>query len=453
MFTIRGRRRRRYCDGRSRRDFLQVGLLGAAGLTLADALRGQAATPTPGPGRDTSVILFWLDGGISHLESYDPKPDAPAGYRSLFGVTDTRVPGIRICDQLPGHARVMNRLTILRSVHHRCGEHWSGPHAMLTGHCGPTFENPAQTHPSGASIVARFRGPNRPGMLPYVAVPFPFHSFQQMVPGYHSSAHLGARFNPFGVVEPRQTYMLTGEELHARGLNLPVGMTLPRLADRRSLWTALDRLRGAADTQRRLNVMDAQMGQAFDMTLSQAARRAFDLSAVDPRLRDRYGRNYLGQSALLARQLIEAGVRFVTVCHRDWDHHEKIEAGLKTMLPQLDAAVSRLIEDLDERGLLGQVIVLVMGDFGRTPLINKNAGRDHWSHAGSVLIGGGGLKVGQVIGGTAPRGEHPTQRPLGPADLWATIYHALGIDPRTHVPDAGGRPVAVTDGEVIRELG
>lgn len=452
MLTLWGKNRRGHCDGLARRDFMHVGFLGLAGLSLSGALKARAAATPTNAAAAKSVILFWLDGGLSHFESYDPKPDAPVEFRGPFETMETSVPGIRICDQLPRHARLMNKIALLRSVHHGCGEHWSGPHAMLTGTCGPTFQNPTQTHPSAGSVVARARGANRPGIPPYVAVPFAFHSFQQMAPGYHSGSFLGAKYDPFSIIKARQTYLLTGNELQAHELSPPDDVSMPRMQARRDILQSLDGIRRNLDNRGVMDSMDTFMSQAYAITTSNASAQAFDLNREEPRMRDRYGRNYLGQSTLLARRLVEAGVTFVTVCHRDWDHHEKIEKLLRADLPRLDQAISSLIDDLDERGLLEQVIILVMGDFGRTPKINENGGRDHWPNSGSVLIAGGGLHLGQAIGATNSNGEFPVQRPLAPADIWATVYRALGIDETAQYPDQAGRPVPITSGEVIREL-
>ncbi|MCE9534696.1 MAG: DUF1501 domain-containing protein [Planctomycetes bacterium] len=426
----------------TRRDFLRAGVAGTLWPGAVSARANRTATAK-------SVILFWLDGGLSHLESYDPKPDAPADNRGPFGTMTTRVPGIRIVDQLPGHARHMKKLALLRSVHHECGEHWSGPHTMLTGVCGPTFVNPAQTHPSAGSIVARALGPIRPNMPAYVATPFTFHSFQQMAPGYHGSLYLGAKYTPFSVIEPRQTYMLKGDELKPPGLKLPADVDGQRIEERGGLLRSLDRQHRVVDAS---GTREAQLAEAFSIISDRACHNAFDLERVDPRNRDHYGRNYLGQSALLARRLVEAGVRFVTICHRDWDHHSEIEKLLRIDLPRLDQALSSLIDDLEDCGMLDDVLILVMGDFGRTPLINKTAGRDHWAHAGSVLMAGGGVKGGQAIGATNSRGERPIERPITPADIWATAYQALGIDPATHFPDQARRLMPITTGEVIHEL-
>lgn len=451
MRTLWGGQSSRRCEGVARRNFLKASFLQGTGFSLTPSLHttGRAADISTSA---QSVVLFWLDGGLSHFESYDPKPHAFSEYRGPFGVAQTSVPGIQISDMLPGHARLMDRFAVLRSLHHECGEHWSGPHAMLTGHCGPTFQNPLQTHPSAGAIVARTRGPNRPDMLPYVAVPFAFHSFQQMVPGYHSGTYLGASYNPFSVIRECPTYQLTGQELHPQSLSLAAEVSLSRFQSRRELLQGLDDFRRHVDASTVMEDTETYTKQALAITAGSACRRAFDIDQEDPRLRDRYGRNYLGQSALLARRLVEAGASFVTVCHRDWDHHEQLETLLRHDLPRLDHAVCSLFEDLQQRGLLEQTLVLVMGEFGRTPKINKNAGRDHWPHAGSVLIGGGGVTGGQIVGATNSNGEHPVTRPLAPADIWATVYHQLGIDLATQYKDRAGRPIPITDGAVIREL-
>ncbi len=449
MLTIWGRKSKT-CDGQSRRDFLRVGTLGLTGLSLADVLRARAAAGPAAP-RPKSVILYWLDGGPSHIDTYDPKPDAPAEFRGPFSAISTAVPGIQLSEHLPGHARVMDKVSLIRSMYHNHGDHFAAAHWMLTGYLGSNAANREPKYPSAGSIVAKLRGPNRPGMPAYVAVPYSMTI--GLRPGYNSAAYLGVAYNPFEVGgDPN------ADNFQVKNLNYAPGLDLNRLSDRRGLLTALDRFRGAADRQGLMDGLDRFGQQAFQLVTGEAARRAFDISREDPRVRERYGRHVYGQSALLARRLVEAGVTFVTVHNGGWDHHWNLEAGLKNRLPTFDQSVSALIEDLDQRGMLDDVMVLVMGEFGRTPRMNDGRGqgtpgRDHWGGVMSVLIGGGGLKGGQVVGASNRRGERPAERPIMPADVLATLYHVMGIDLDVRFINPAGRPTAINNnGHVIHEL-
>jgi len=449
MLTVWGRASRA-CDGQSRRDFLRVGSLGLAGLSLADVLRAKAAGATTS-GRAKSVILYWLDGGPSHIETYDPKPHAPAEFRGPFSAISTAAPGIQLCEQLPGHARVMDRVSLARSVYHNHGDHFAAAHWMLTGYLGSNAQDLEPKFPSAGSIVAKLRGANRPGMPAYVAVPYSMTIGRR--PGYNSAAYLGVPYNPFDVgSDPNDA------NFRVQNLDYATGLSLGRLNDRRGLVADLDRYRGAADREGLMDGLDRFGQEAFQMVTGEAARRAFDISREDPRLRDRYGRHVYGQSALLARRLVEAGVTFVTIHNGGWDHHWNLERGMKNRLPTFDQSVSTLIEDLDQRGMLDDTLVLVMGEFGRTPRMNDGRGegtpgRDHWGGVMSVLIGGGGLKGGEVVGASNPRGERPAERPILPADILATLYRVMDVDLTTQFHDRSGRPIPINNnGQVIHEL-
>jgi uncharacterized protein (DUF1501 family) len=444
------------CHGLSRRDFLRVGTLGFAGLSLADVLRAQASAFAAGrsPVPERSVILIWLDGGPPQHETYDPKPDAPAQFRGPLKPIATALPGILVSELLPNHARLLSKMSIIRSLHHDNGDHFAAAHWMLTGYLGSNAINLPAQYPSAGSIIAKLKGPKQPGMPAYVGLPYT-HSVG-LVPGYHGAAYLGAGHNPFVADGDPNS-----EGYQVPNLSLPTGIDGSRLEGRRSLLTTFDHAQKAADASRLVEGLDRFEQEAFSLVLGKAARAAFDLKKEDPRLRDRYSRHQWGQSALLARRLVEAGVRFVTLTFGGWDYHSSLERGMKNVLPILDATVGTLIEDLDDRGLLDSTIVVVMGEFGRTPRMNKTGvpgsdpipGRDHWGNVMSVLIAGGGLARGCVVGSSNSRGEVPKDRPLRPQDLAVTLYHQLGISPETTFLNRVGQPVKIgSDGEVIAEL-
>jgi hypothetical protein len=458
MLTIRGQWQTGRCDGIRRRDFLKVGTLSMAGLSLADALRARAsATAAGGTSNNRSVILYWVDGGPSHLETYDPKPRAPAEFRGPFNSIETSAPGVRINELLVEHAKVMHRCALLRSVHHGHGDHFAAAHWMLTGYLGSNAANLDPQYPSVGSIVTKTLGQRRPGLPPYVAVPYAATIGLQ--PGYMSGAYLGVAYNPYNAGgDPNDP------AFKVANLELPGELSLDRVGDRKGLLGSLDRIRREADRSGLMGGLDSFNQQAFDMVTGEAARRAFDLKAEDPRLRDQYGRDTYGQSALLARRLVEAGVTFVTIHNGGWDHHWDLEPGLKNRLPSLDRSVATLIADLDQRGMLDQVMVIVMGEFSRTPRMNDGGnggpplskgtpGRDHWGNVMSVLMAGGGIQGGRVVGASSPKGEYPAERPLMPADVLATVYHSLGIDLNGHFVNRAGRPIPINNnGHVIHEL-
>jgi len=440
----------------SRRGFLRVGALGFAGLSLADVLRANAWASAAGGPRapERSVILIWLDGGPPQHETYDPKPDAPAQFRGPLKPIATALPGVQVSELLPNHARLLNKMSIIRSLHHDNGDHFAAAHWMLTGYLGSNAINLPPQYPSAGSIIAKLKGPKQQGMPAYIGLPNT-HSVG-LVPGYHGAAYLGVGYNPFiADGDPNS------EGYQVPNLSLPAGIDAARLEGRRTLLGTFDHARKAADASGTAKGLDHFEQEAFSLVLGKAARAAFDLKKEDPRLRDRYSRHQWGQSALLARRLVEAGVRFVTLTFGGWDFHSSLERGMKSVLPILDATVGTLIEDLDDRGLLDSTIVLVMGEFGRTPRMNKTGvpgsdpvpGRDHWGNVMSVLVAGGGLAPGRVVGSSNSRGEVPKDRPLRPQDLAVTLYHQLGINPETTFLNRAGQPVKIgSNGEVIAEL-
>jgi hypothetical protein len=446
----------RCCEGVSRRSFLRAGFLGLAGLGLPDLLRAQALAKASGrsASRDLSVILVWLDGGPPQHETYDPKPDAPIDFRGPLQAMNTCVPGIQVSELMPEHARVMDRMSIIRSMHHNNGDHFAAAHWMLTGYHGSNATDMAPQYPSAGSIIAKLKGPKTPGMPAYVGLPNT-HSVG-LVPGYHGAAYLGVAYNPFSADGDPNT-----DAYRVPNLALPAGVTTDRLDARRGLLNAFDHVRRDVDASGLMDGLDQFTQDAYAMVTSRAAREAFDIRKESPRLRDRYGRHQRGQSTLMARRLVEAGVRFVTLTFGGWDLHSSLEATIRTILPVLDKAVGTLVDDLHQRGLLDTTAVIVMGEFGRTPRINKGGvpgadpkpGRDHWGEVMSVLVAGGGFTPGQVIGASNSRGEFPKDRPLTPADLLVTLYHQMGLDPETSFKTRTGRPVTIgSTGQVITEL-
>jgi hypothetical protein len=423
----------------TRRTFLQVGGLALGGLTLPGLLRAQSSAQAPA--RKRSVILVWLAGGPSHIDMYDLKPNAPAEVRGQFRPIPTNVPGIQIGEHLPRQAAVMDKFSVVRSVTHTQAGHGMGSQWMQTGYQA-TIEVNDNIYPSTGSVVARLKGPNDPGLPAYVNLP------RQV--SFGKAAYLGSAYNPFSPdAKP------TDPGFQVRTLRLPGRVDATRLDRRRQLLTDLDTARRDIDLRGDLDGLDTFYRDALDMVTSPKAQRAFDVNAEPVRLRDRYGRNDLGQSCLLARRLVEAGVTFVTVqAGGGWDTHNNNFSELKRrLLPQYDAAVATLIEDLHDRGLQDEVLVMSLGEFGRTPKINKDSGRDHWPGAMSVLYAGGGLKMGRAIGTTNALAEYPTSKPFTPGCALATMYHAVGVDHRHVFYDDAQRPLAVLpEGEPIRDL-
>jgi hypothetical protein len=440
MLNVRGSAYR-CCDGVTRRGFLRAGFLGLAGLTLADHLRLKAQAQAAGrPTPDTAVILCWLGGGPSHLDMYDLKPSAPAEFRGEFRPIATNLPGVQISEHLPRQARLMDKLSVVRSVTHTNAGHGMGTHWMMTGYV-PTIEINDNLNPSAGSVAACLRGAAAPRMPAYVCLPNP--------PPSANAAYLGVAYNPFSPGDDPNN-----PNFNVRDLRLVPQVDLGRFRNRRELLSGLDNLRRDVDAQGTAEGYDRFYRDAFEIVTGARCRNAFDIHREDPRLRDRYGRDTWGQSALLARRLVEAGVTFVTVNMGGWDTHNNNFQGLRTrLLPRYDQALAALLEDLYERGLDRRVLVVTYGEFGRTPRINTTAGRDHWPGAMSVVFAGGGLRMGQIIGATDSRAEHPTARAVGPQDVLATMYHVLGIDYRHEFHDAAQRPILVlNEGRPIAEL-
>jgi hypothetical protein len=437
---------RTFCDGVRRRDFLRLGTAGLFGInmTVPGLLAARAAAQRNR--RDVSLILLFLRGGISTIDTWDLKPGAPAEFRGEFRPISTHVPGIHISEHMPKTARHMDKLSLIRSFGHHNSDHGPADHYIFTGYFPQAGFNPGLTpnnqRPAHGAIIARKLGP-RGGVPPYVCLP-------KMHPSA-GPAYLGSSAAPF-VIEADPN----APDFAVPDIVPPPVLAADRLERRRELLRQVDRYQMAVERRanRHARAVSDYQREAFNLMTSPAARRAFDIHAEPSRLREEYGRNSLGQSCLMARRLVEAGVRCVTIDHSNWDTHDNNFATLRRdLLPALDGGLSALFRDLADRGLLSTTLVLVTGEFGRTPRINRNAGRDHWGPAFTVALGGGGIHGGRVVGRTDPRAERPADHPHGPEDLAATLYHLLGIDAKEELYTPEGRPVPiVNNGRVIREL-
>jgi hypothetical protein len=431
------------CEGFHRRDFLKIGTAGVLGLSLADALRWEAQAAPRARGKATSVILVWLAGAPATIDMWDLKPEAPEGIRGEFKPIATNVSGVRICEHLPKMAKVMDRCVLVRSLHHNIPAHEPGTVYMMTGN----RPSPAMAYPSLGSLASRVL-PSASGVPAYVK----FNSREFGVAA--GAGYLGTAYNPFEVQGG------PGEgKLQVKGLSLPGGFSLKDLDNRDKLRATFDahfKSLDEADLPASLNKFQQQ---ALDILRSDKTRKAFDLSQEPQAVRDSYGRGpfgpgLFGQSALVARRLVEAGVRFVTLGIGGWDTHAGNFATLRgRLLPQLDQTLAALLADLDKKGLLDSTVVYCAGEFGRTPLVNSLAGRDHWSRSMAVLLAGGGLRRGHVHGSTDAQGEVPASDPCLPDDVSATLLHCLGIEPNHEVTTSSGRPMSIfREGKVIRKL-
>jgi hypothetical protein len=433
MLKLSGARRVLTCDGTTRRDFLKVGALGMSGLVLPDLLRARAATRSAGsPTKNTSVIWLWLGGGPTHIETFDPKLTAPAEYRSAVGAVKTNLPGVELGGVFPKMAQVADRMAFVRSFAHGNSGHGGGTHWVMTGYDFPPADNgQAPIKPGLGSVLARVRGANsqETGLPTYVRL--------SGILG-DGPAWLGPAFAPFDVGG------------RARN-NMNLQVALDRLSERRSLLKAFDTVNRQIDKTGVMQGLDSFETQAFDLILSRA-REVFDLNREDPRMRDRYGKG-LGEQLLLARRLCEAGVGFVTLHFGGWDMHGQIEQSMKKLGPQVDHAVTALVQDLADRGLENEVLLVITGEFGRTPRINGSAGRDHWAPLSTLALAGGGLRMGQVIGESSAKAEVPKTTPITPQDLMATVFQVLGVPLDLHYKDPTGRPTPMlSGGKPIAEL-
>ncbi len=410
----------------SRREFFYVGLLGGIGLTLPQFLRNQAFGDTKTFGKHEAVaqgiIHIFLPGGLAHQESFDPKPFAPAEYRGPFGAIDTKIPGIQFGEFMKETAQIADKITLIRSMSHGEAAHERGTHNMFTGY----RPSPALEYPSIGSVISHELG-SRNDLPPYVCVP--------SVPNeYANSGYLSSAFGPFALgADPAQG------NFQVRDLNLPKGVDDARFARRRSLLETVDHHFRALEESDAIDSMDAFYQHAYQLISSQKAREAFDLKAEPDALKDEYGRNAAGQRMLLARRLIEGGVRFVSLTAGGWDHHDNIKGNIQKELPQTDKAIATLM--------------MVTTEFGRSPKINATAGRDHWPRVFSTMLAGGGMKQGYVHGSSDSLGGEVDTDGVGVADLATTIYHQIGINSDTELMSPGNRPIEiVADGQVIDAL-
>lgn len=441
----------RRCDGVRRRELLHVGGLSAFGLGVSDWFAARSVMAESGSSQRTSTagaaqscILIWLDGGPSHLDLFDLKPDAPKEIRGPFSPITTNVGGIEVCEQLPRTAKLMDKVALVRSMTSPLGEHNFASHYLLTGY----KPNRALTYPSIPS-VQKHLSQTRSSIPTNVAIAKP-------------NGMIGSGYLP----ESTMPFIVQGDpsrpDFHVKDLESPAGMTSARLDRRRMFRNAVDDF--ARQTEDRIaesGNTDSAFDQAFRLVQSSQARAAFDLQQESQSDRNRYGRHLIGHGCLMARRLVEAGAKFVTVTDRGWDTHEDIYLRLKEgftggtagKIPKLDQAYSALLSDLADRGLLDSTLVILMGEFGRTPKLNPRGGRDHWPGAFSVALAGGGVTGGQVIGSSDDHGERPAERPISPADLVRTIYRLIGIDGDLELHTSDGRPVQVNrDGKVIEDL-
>jgi hypothetical protein len=441
----------RNCEGVARRDFLKLGVGAFAGLGMVDLLRqrglaaeGARASGVASP-KPVNCIMIWLDGGPSHYESFDPKPDAPSEVRGTYKTIPTKVPGVHFSEVVPKLADTFDKFTVLRSICHKDPNHGGGNHYMMTGAptpvpvgCGAfvTF------HPSFGSVVSHHRGVQR-GMPAYMSLPTMSRS--------GGPNFLGAQHAPFVIGgDP------SSASFRVRDVVLPPDVSQGRAEDRRRMRQSLDRLKRITDAAADDPAIgfDGFYRQGVDLVTSPAAQAAFDITKESDATRDRYGRTDMGQRLLLCRRLVEVGVSFVTCYSGGWDDHKDLFKSYKgPKMGKLDQGLSALIADLSERGLLDSTLVLCLGEFGRTPKVNKDGGRDHWPHAMSVLAAGAGIPGGQIVGATDPKGYHASDNVLSPEDFAASLYTKMGIDPTQVLHNTAGRPVQlVNGGKPIKEL-
>ncbi len=459
-------RRSKSCGWRvSRREALRVGGYGMLGLTLPALLRAEDQKRNSGPPATArSVIFLYQFGGPSHVDTFDMKPEAPEGVRSLYDRIATTVPGLEICEHLPRLARVMDRVTLVRTVHHTMKNHNSASYHALTGHPPPVddirLRDTLDLFPAYGSVVDHL-APAENGMPTFVAYPYVIRD-GAVTPGQHAS-FLGKKHDPLLITEDPNS-----PDFRLPQLSLPADLTPDRLANRRAIQQLVNGQSRWLDQAALAKGLDAYYQRAFSMLTSDRVRQAFDLSQEPESLRDRYGRTTYGQSCLLARRLVEAGVKFVNVYFSagiggqsttsgGWDTHGFNNTRMYPILrayhlPMTDQTLPTLLIDLEQRGLLEETLVVWMGEFGRTPRLNANISRDHWPNCYTVLLAGGGLKAGYVHGASDRFGAYPDRDPVGLGDLAATIYTALGIDPGTEVRDRLNRPLPIATGRPVSAL-
>jgi hypothetical protein len=429
--------------GASRREFLYVGLIGGLGLTLGDYFQQRAmadviALPGEVPAKEgvaKSVIHIFMPGGMASHESFDPKPEAPAEYRGPFGTVKTK-DGDVLAELMRETAGISDKITIVRSMTHGEAAHERGTHNMFTGY----RPSPAIQFPSFGSIVSEEFGP-RNNMPPYVCIPSEPNPYAG--PGYLSSA-----YGPFSLgADP------ANNGFKVRDLNLPGGVDDGRFTRRQDMLSAVDHHFRSVEKSDSLHAMDTFYQRAYSMISSKQAREAFDLASESDAVKNQYGKNPAGMRMLMARRLVEGGVRFVSMTYGGWDHHTNITQGFRQQMPQFDKAFAALINDLDQRKMLDSTIVMVSSEFGRTPKINQTEGRDHWPKCFSIVLAGGGFKKGLIYGASDSTGAEPDHDPLVVEDMAATLYHQLGINPDKRLMSPGNRPIdIVRGGKVLQEL-
>jgi hypothetical protein len=447
----------------SRRHLLKVGGLGLLGLTMPTLLQAEAMKPTA-KARAKSVIFLFQFGGPSHVDMFDRKPDAPEGIRGPLKGIPSALPGVHVCEGLPRTAKVLDKVTLIRSMHHTMKNHNSASYYALTGHAPPVddirLRDSNDLFPAYASVVDKL-APNDGEMPTAISYPYVIRD-GAVTPGQHAS-FLGKMHDPFLVTQDPNT-----PDFKLPELSLPANVSYERLTARRELQKMIDAQTRLLDYSASARGMDAYYDKALAMLHSEKLRKAFDLSSEPESLREKYGRTTYGQSLILARRLVEAGTKFVTVYFSGniggqsttgggWDTHGFNNTRMypiieKYHLPITDQTLPTFLEDMDERGLLDSTLVVWMGEFGRTPKINENASRDHWPDCYTVLLAGGGVKRGFVYGASDKNGAYPAENPVRPDDLAATMFYALGIDPHTHVPGAGNRPVSIADGNPVMDI-
>ena len=431
----------------SRRAFLEVGTLSAFGLSLSQYL-ALASAARAAPARAKSVLIIYTMGGISHHDSFDPKPAAPAEIRGEFSTIATRLPGIRFSEFVPRLAGMADRFALIRSVHHQEGDHGVAGYYLLRGYphaeSGLDLMQKKRAHPTTGAHSARLLG-SRNGLPPYIVVPGTTHN---ALMDHFTAGWMGRAYDPFILrSDPNQP------SFEVPGLSPRIEIPAQRLEQRIGLSREIDRQCRLLESSASANSMGQNHERAFQVLSAGRTREAFDIHREPDRLRDAYGRTRLGQSCLLARRLVEAEVPFITVDDDGWDHHSQVFQGLRQRLPELDRCLPVLLNDLQERGLLETTLVMLLTDFGRTPRVNQAAGRDHWPGVFSVILAGAGIRSGQVIGASDPIGAEPSEAPVGPKDLAATLYHLLGINPFQEYQSRDGRPFRVLDsGQIVGQL-
>ena len=429
--------------GQSRREFMYVGLIGGLGLTLgkyfgmtSSLAKAEQKFYESKEGVAKSIIHIFLPGGMAHQETFDPKPYAPIEYRGPYGTTPTKLTGEVLSENVPGIASIADKITIVRSMTHGEAAHERGTHNMFTGY----RPSPALSYPSFGSVIAHEFGPKN-NLPPYVAIP-------SMPNVYAGSGYLSSAYGPFSLGSDP-----AGGGFQVRDLNLAQGVDETRFTRRRSMLAAVDDHFRKLEKSDALDAMDSFYQRAYSMVSSKAAREAFDVNAEPDALKDQYGRNEAGMRMLMSRRLVEAGVRFVSLTYGGWDHHVNIKDSIVGQLRTFDQAYAALINDLDQRGLLASTLVMVTTEFGRTPKINKDQGRDHWPKVFSIALAGGGIKRGQIYGSSDTTAAEPYADPLTVEDLAYTVYNQMGINADKELMAPGDRPIEiVAEGKVIPEL-